>query len=364
MAEGLRSFYDLIVVGAGPAGSRAAQEAARRGVKVLLIDRKERIGFPVQCAELVSQWVFRHASFSPNAIVQSIEAMILHLPDQAPLKMKHPGYMLSRSLFDQELTIAAVEAGTELSIGTRALHVSSEGILLQQGAKERWIQAKVIIGADGVHSVVARSVHRSASREVRALQYEIVLFEPQSHIDIYFHPDFEGGYAWLFPKGKSANVGIGVTASKTALLQELLDRFLRELKNTGRLPRIEIVSKTGGSIPCEPREKIVFGNILLVGDAAGHAHPITGAGILNALIGGQLAGKIAAEAILRGDLQHLNHYEAECREAFGRSLRYAFFKRNFLEEHWNRPDRDWNTLIRQTWVGFKDYYQERRKEKR
>ncbi len=130
------------------------------------------------------------------------------------------------------------------------------------------------------------------------------------------------------------------------------------------MPRIEIVSKTGGSIPCEPREKIVFDNILLVGDAAGHAHPITGAGILNAIISGQIAGKIAAEAILRKDLQHLNHYETECRDAFGQSLQYGFLKRNFLEEQWHRPDRDWNTLIRQTWVGFKEYYQERRKEKR
>ena len=73
----------------------------------------------------------------------------------------------------------------------------------------------------------------------------------------------------------------------------------------------------------------MFGNILLVGDAAGHAHPITGAGILNAVIGGEMAGRIAAEAIARGDLDHLENYEIEWRETFGKSLSYGALKRKF-----------------------------------
>jgi flavin-dependent dehydrogenase len=194
-----------------------------------------------------------------------------------------------------------------------------------------------------------------------ALQYEVVLFEPQFHADIYFHPDYEGGYAWFFPKGKTANVGIGVIPSKASLLPELLDRFLNQLKDSGKLPRIEIVSKTGGSIPCEPREQTVFGNILLAGDAAGHAHPITGAGIFNAVLGGAIAGRIAAEAIIQGDLSRLKNYETECHEAFGESLRYGLLKRSFLEENWNKPEIDFETLIKKTWVGFKEYYEDRKK---
>lgn len=355
--------YDLIVIGAGPAGSSAAQAAAQRGVKVLLIDRRQRIGFPVQCAELVSQWISSHASFDSKAAIQSIDTMIVHLPDGTTFKMKNPGYMLDRSLFDKELATSAALSGAELSTGTKALESSSEGVLIEFNSKREWVRAKVIIGADGVHSMVARWTKQPSSKQMAALQYEVVLFEPQTHTDIYFQPDYEGGYAWFFPKGNTANAGIGVIPSKTSLLSALLDFFLNNLKDSGILPRIEIVSKTGGSIPCEPRKQTVFGNILLVGDAAGHAHPITGAGILNAVIGGAMAGTIAAEAILMEDLGHLKNYETEWNESFGKSLRYGFLKRNFLEENWNKKEVDFNTLIRTTWVGFKEYYAERRKEK-
>lgn len=361
MAEGLRSSYDLIIVGAGPSGSSAARAAALKGIKVLLIDQKQRIGFPVQCAELVSQWISTHASFDSNAVIQSVDEMIVHLPGEHSFKFKNPGYMLNRFLFDKEMATSAVIAGSEISPGTRALQISSEGVLLQHGAQEKWIRAKVMIGADGVHSTVARSTGTPALKQLVALQYEVVLFEPQSNADIYFHPDYEGGYAWLFPKGNTANAGIGVTPSKTSLLPELLHHFLNHLKDSRKLPRIEILSKTGGSIPCEPREQTVYGNILLVGDAAGHTHPITGAGILNAVLGGSMAGTIAAEAIIREDLGHLKNYETQWREAFGNSLQYAYVKRNFLEENWNKGEVDFNALIRKTWVSFKEYYKERRK---
>jgi geranylgeranyl reductase family protein len=362
MAEGFNASYDIIVVGAGPAGSTAAREAARRGAKVLLIDRKQRIGLPVQCAELVSRWVFRHASLSPGSTIHPIETMITHLPGGATCEMKGPGYMLDRSLFDKELAASAVLAGAEISTGTKAIECSSEGVLIEGGGKKGWIQTKVIIGADGVHSTVAHLMEPSPLKTMVALQYEVVLFEPQSHVDVFFHPDYEGGYAWFFPKGRTANVGIGVLPCKTSKLPDLLNGFLNQLGRSGKPPRVEIVSKTSGSIPCEPRRQTVFENILLAGDAAGHAHPITGAGILNAVLAGQMAGKIAAEAIDGGDLQHLKTYEVEWREAFGKTLSYGASKRKILEENWNKPETDFESLIRKTWVGFKEYYKDRRKK--
>jgi len=355
--------YDILVIGAGPAGSTAAQASAKRGLNVLLIEKKQRIGIPVQCAELVSQWVSRHASFDPRSIVQSIETMSIHLPNEKTFEMKSPGYMLDRSLFDKEVAASAIRSGAEVLTETRALETSSEGVLIEQGSKKEWIRAKVIIGADGVHSTVARWMKQPPIRMMVALQHEVALFNPQVHVDIYFHPDYEGGYGWFFPKGKTANVGIGVPPQKTSMLPELLNHFLTLLKDSGKLPRIEIVSKTGGSIPCESRRQTVFGNTLIVGDAAGHAHPITGAGILNAVIAGEIAGRIAAEAIIRGDLHYLENYESEWRETFGGTLRYGFHKRVFLDENWNKEGIDFERLIKKTWVGFKEYYEERKKWK-
>jgi flavin-dependent dehydrogenase len=123
---------------------------------------------------------------------------------------------------------------------------------------------------------------------------------------------------------------------------------------------IQIVSETGGFIPCEFYRKNLFQNVLLAGDAAGHAHPITGAGIFNAAVGGEIAGRIAAEAVAKRDLNYLEQYETEWRETFGEALSYGASKRKFLEENWNQPGVDFEGLIRKTWVGFKEYYQDRR----
>ncbi|OGP87749.1 MAG: hypothetical protein A2156_16155 [Deltaproteobacteria bacterium RBG_16_48_10] len=353
--------YDIVVIGAGPAGSCAAQAAARRGAKVLLIDRRQRLGIPVQCAEFVPQWISRHASFSSTCIMQRVEKMITHLPDRITDEMKSPGYMLDRSLFDKELAASAILSGAKISIGTKAVGLSPEGLVVEQGSKIKTISSKLFIGADGACSSMARFVGQPSLRTIAALQYEVVLSEPQNHVDVYFHQHYEGGYAWLFPKGKTANAGVGVVFSKASQLPDLLGNFLDFLKGSKKLQGIQIVSKTGGFIPCEFYKKNLFKNVLLVGDAAGHAHPITGAGILNAVIAGELAGRVAAEAIVKEDLGLLNNYDREWQETVGKSLSYGTFKRRFLEEHWDKPGVGFEELVRKTWVGFKEYYEDRRK---
>ena len=222
-------------------------------------------------------------------------------------------------------------------------------------------RSKVFIGADGATSTVARFVGKNPLKTIAALQYEVVLSEPQNHVDVYFHKDYEGGYGWFFPKGKTANAGIGVVSSKASRLPDLLGNFLDFLRGSNKLQEIQILSKTAGLIPCEFYGKNLFKNVLLIGDAAGHAHPITGAGILNAVIAGELAGRVAAEAIVKEDLGVLNNYDREWQETVGKSLSYGTFKRKFLEEHWNKPGVDFEELVRKTWVGFKEYHADRRK---
>jgi geranylgeranyl reductase family protein len=353
--------YDIVIIGAGPAGASAARAAALRGRNVLLIDRRQRVGVPVQCAEFVPQWVSRYAHFSSKCILQTIDLMVTRLPDGTSYEMKSPGYMLDRSLFDKELVASAILSGGKISIETRAVNLSPQGLVVERGLKTEVIQSKVFIGADGVHSSIARCVGQPPLKTIVGLQYEVVMPEPQNHVDVFFHKDYEGGYAWFFPKGRTANAGVGVIPQKTTLLLRLMDHFLDHLVGSKRLSSIEIVAKTGGSIPCEKSRKTVFENILLAGDAAGHAHPITGAGIFNAVMGGEIAGRIAAESVEKGDLRYLGNYEIEWQEAFGKSLSYGGLKREFLEKNWNKPEVDFGGLIRKTWVGFKEYCEDRRK---
>jgi len=367
MAEGaldqvpITRSYDIVIVGAGPAGSRAAQAAAEEGARVLLIDRRQRIGVPVQCGEFVPQWISRYVQFSSASILQTVEKMVTHLPDGTSYEMKGPGYMLDRSLFDKELATLAVLSGAQISTETKAVGLSSEGLIVERGGKQEIVKSRVIIGADGVHSSIARCLGLPPHKTMAALQYEVANPHPQSHVDIFFHGDYEGGYAWFFPKGRTANVGLGIVPPQASLLSDRLNHFLNSPARSKRLSNVAIVGKTGGFIPCEALRQTVFGNILLVGDAAGHAHPITGAGILNAVVGGEIAGRIAAQAIAKGDLCYLENYEIEWRETFGKSLSYGAFKREFLEKNWNKAEVRFEDLIRQTWVGFKEYYRDRKR---
>jgi flavin-dependent dehydrogenase len=292
--------------------------------------------------------------------MQKVEKMVTHLPGRVD-EMKSPGYMLDRSLFDKDLAASAVLAGAKISIGTTAIGLSPEGLIVEHGSKKNAIPSKVFIGADGATSTVARVIGRNPLKTIAALQYEVVLSKPQNHVDVYFHKDYERGYGWFFPKGKTANAGIGVASSKASRLPDLLRDFLDFLRGSNRLQEIQIVSKTAGLIPCEFYGKNLFKNVLLIGDAAGHAHPITGAGILNAVIAGELAGRVAAEAIVKEDLRVLNKYDSEWEETVGKSLSYGAFKRRFLEEHWDEPGVDFEELVRKTWVGFKEYHADRRK---
>jgi len=357
----MTEIYDILVIGAGPAGSSAARAAAERGARVLLIDKRQQIGVPVQCAEFVHQAISRYASYSSKCVLQEIEKMVTHLPDGTENEMRSPGFMLDRSAFDKELASSAVLSGARISIDTKAIGRLTEGVAVEKKGKRSTIQAKVIIGADGVHSTAARWMDHSPQKRVVALQYEVVHSHLQKETNVFFHRDYEGGYGWFFPKGKTVNVGVGVVPRKASLLLQLMDDFLNKLIQLKRLKTIEIIGKTGGSVPCGGPRPSVSGNLMIVGDAAGHAHPITGAGILNAVIGGEIAGRTAAEAVARNDLLYLETYEREWREAFGNSLTYGALKRESLEAKWNQPGIDFEDLIRKTWVGFKEYYEDRKK---
>ena len=354
--------YDIIIVGAGPAGSSAAIAAAQRGVKVLLVDQRQRIGVPVQCAEFVPQWISRVVPFSSTSVVQRIERMITYLPDGSTYEMKSPGYMLDRSIFDKELAASAVQEGAHLSVQTRVTGLTPEGVVIEGGEGKKFIRSKVVIGADGVRSSVAQWVSGRRRKEIVAFQYEVVIPRPMDTVEVFFSREVEGGYAWFFPKGKTANAGIGIIPQKANLLTTLLTEFLDRLVDMKGLSGVHVVGKTGGAIPCEEPGRTVFGNVLLVGDAAGHAHPITGAGILNAVIGGEMAGRISAEAVIGKNLMHLRNYESEWFELFGESLSHAASKRQFMEENWNNNNLNFDELIHKTWVGFKEYYKDRRKQ--
>jgi digeranylgeranylglycerophospholipid reductase len=342
--------YDVAVVGAGPAGSMAALEAARDGASVILLERRREVGIPVQCAEYVPWQLAEQVPWTPDCVAQPISTMQTFLPDGEIVESPNRGYMIHRWAFDQHLTRCAVQAGAVLWLQTRAVERTADGLVVRQAGRDLEVEAKVIIGADGPRSTVGRWVGTVNSEIVAAAQCTVTLPQPLAATRIYFEPDYVGGYGWFFPKGNQANVGVAVRAGLG--LGECLAHFLARLS----IDRQAIVGRTAGLLPSGgPLGCTWHDNIILVGDAAGQAHPITGAGVANACLCGQMAGRAAARAVRSGNVDSLGEYEAEWRDFLGGALLHAADKRRFLDANWSDDRRSLSAVLREAWVAFPGY---------
>lgn len=344
--------YDVVVVGAGPAGATAAETAARMGVRVLLLDSKTRPGTPVQCAEYVPTAVKRYIRLQPGCVVQRIDSLRTFINDQLVSTLAAPGYMLDRAVFDSSLVQQAREAGAEFWPGAKAAARTDREVVVRRNGQEVKIACKVIIGADGPRSTVGQWMDSQNQSFMIGLQYRMPLCEPQSSTDVYFCPQYRGGYAWLFPKGDTANAGVGVNLNFKHVIQELLRDFLKGMTTRGILGETPLDS-TAGLIPVGgPLPVIHRDNMLLVGDAAGHTHAVTGGGIMSAIIDGKLAGQAAAKAVLHNDLSRLAEYPEQWRSLLGRFLGRAARQREECDRNWTCDPEKFANLIKRTWISF------------
>jgi digeranylgeranylglycerophospholipid reductase len=326
---------DVVVLGLGPAGASAAAEAARRGCRVIALDRKKEAGIPVQCAELLPGLLEVDAA----AVRQRIDAMLTFVEDDAPdRKPDFPGRMLDRAAFDASLVREAIQAGAECRFG----------VLLKALPK---VSAKVIIGADGPRSVAGRAIG-SVNRElVETRQITVPLLASHSATDIFLSANIPGGYGWLFPKGDVANLGAGVVPERKGALKAIVERLHERLKREGRVGS-RVLATTGGAIPVggmlKPTGHLNETLVLLAGDAAGLANPVTGAGIAAAVHSGRMAGEAAAEYLSKGT----QRYEEDLEDLFQAALERARRRRRELME--SSMDK---THLRRGWIAYPEYWQ-------
>jgi digeranylgeranylglycerophospholipid reductase len=345
---------DVLVVGAGPAGSTAARFAARKGVSVILLERREHVGLPVRCAEYVPLPVSRYVDLNlPGLLVQSVRAMETHIPGEPIRETVAPGAMINRDRFDQALADLAVKAGACLKTGFQARTHAGDQVLARGPGEDISVSCRVIIGADGPCSQVGRWMGSRHKEFLRGAQIRVSLTNPLDHTRIYFRPYLKGGYGWLFPKGNLANVGIGLDHSSEPGPRNVLGQFRLELIEEGLIGE-DILGTGGGLVPAGGLTVAVRDNMILAGDAAGTCHPITGAGVGNALVSGEMAGMAAAEAVLKGTLQPLLEYEKELMDLLGHSLTHGVRKRKAMMEHWSEAE--FKETVHAHWVAFKDYH--------
>jgi digeranylgeranylglycerophospholipid reductase len=347
---------DLFCVGLGPAGASAAAEAARRGLRVVAVDRRREAGRPVQCAEFVPALIGIEVGSLLPAVRQEIASMITFVEADAPdLQPDFRGTMLDRARFDALLVERALAAGATCRFGVTVRDVAPDGrATLSDGAI---VEARVLIGADGPRSIVGDAIGSRNAALVETRQITVPLRTPHEATDIFLSDMIPGGYGWLFPKGDVANVGAGVVPQARAELKPIVDRLHRSLVEAGRVGQ-EVLALTGGLIPVggmlEPRGVLGATQALLAGDAAGLANPVTGAGIAAAVYSGKLAGE-AASAIVAGDAQAADDYAEELQTVFGASLERALRRRRELAAHAGTPQSR-NAALRRGWIAYPEYW--------
>ncbi len=336
---------DVLVLGLGPAGAAAAAEAARRGCKVVALERKREPGLPVQCAEFVPAMIGLEVGELNGAVRQRISSMATFVEeDAADRQADFPGLMLDRAAFDALLVARAVRAGADCRFGRQLQRLTPEGVAkLRDGTA---LRARCIIGADGPRSQAGRAIGSVNTELVETRQVTVPLRRAHAATDIFLSADIPGGYGWLFPKGDVANLGAGVSPSRRARLKPILEKL-----HSGLGDRVgkEILATTGGAIPVggllRPWGRLGETLVLLAGDAAGLANPVTGAGIAAAVQSGRLAGEAAAN----GDAAA---YQEELEDLFGAALARALRRRRELMEQ--VPTK---AALRRGWIAYPEYWQ-------
>ena len=343
----MKSEYDVVVVGAGPAGSIAAKTAAQKGLSVLMIEKRQEIGDPVRCAEGVSKiWLRKHIEPDHRWICSDVKGSRIYAPDGTMVEMAEEiaggevGYVLERKIFDRALAYESAKAGAEVMVKTRATDLIMEngfvkGVKVMHLGETHDIKAKIVIGADGVESKVGRWAGIDTSIKPIDLETCAQYLMSGTGIDqnyCYFYIGNEiapAGYVWIFPKGHDlANVGIGILGSKSGEKKAIyyLDEFVKK-----NYPNARILEMDVGGVPvCGSIEKTIANGLMLVGDAARQSDPITGGGIINAMEAGKIAGEVAYNAISKGDVstKALKEYEDKWRTTIGHEIDNSLIVKN------------------------------------
>jgi geranylgeranyl reductase family protein len=344
-------MHEVVVVGAGPAGSIAAIVLAKQGCRVLLVDQAE---FPRDkvCGDGIGWNSIRLLSELGLSLESSIPE--LHRCGRArgispsgyvyqgsfPQKDDHyqHGYVIPRKHFDHSLWEFALQQGAEFERFRVTEPIIEKGRVCgvrgTMNGKTVEHRARMTIAADGANSVIARFL---CSGSASARHYAVAmrayfggLQGADDCVEFYFNQTDLPGYGWVFPLGEGvANIGIGLrldTYRKNGeSLRQAFGRFLRDPRLAEKLSKATPIGEARGfllPLASRPLQR-VYDGVILVGDAGAFVSPLTGGGIYNAMESGRIAAEVALEALQGegGSLEELREFEVRWRSVLGRKLR-------------------------------------------
>lgn len=355
--EILSRQYDSVVVGAGPAGSLAAETLAGAGHSVLLLEKHRESGIPLCCAEAIS---LKSLSLfcQPDAkwTAAPINGAVLYSPDGTEVSVPWPGvgYVLERKLFDRWLAQRAAEASALTLFNAEAVGLIPgqngrfSGVKVLYQDKVHNVTCRAVIGADGVESLTGAWAGLNTAMKPDGLhscaQYLMSgIGGTKDMVRFWVGQEVApGGYLWVFPKGEGrANVGLGILGSLAGGKKpgEYLDRFVEK-----HFPQARVIETMCGGTPAlEEGHPMVSKNVLLAGDAARLTDPLSGAGIAIAMASGQMAARQVAEYLKTGSEKSLEDYPGLWWSGLWKDIKYhAKVRRAFLK----LSDDDMNRIAR------------------
>jgi geranylgeranyl reductase family protein len=327
---------DVIVIGAGPAGSIAAQKLAEGGVRTTLFEKSETPGKDNVCAGMLELSCATKYAVDPT-IFEKVIYKGLHVFDSATVEIDNPeGYvMILRDRFDRYLAERAVSKGADLRVRTRVTHVN----VVQKGLvevryqiekrKEQSMRSRAVVIADGPHTLSSRcfpglGFPKAPKNLFFAFSCDVeAIGNSMNHFEMYYSDKLaDWGYGWIFPKKDMLNFGVGCRVpeyeSDKSILTRRLDYLWKEHPRASEiLKNRRLIRKRGAMVPQKIASKVVQDSVLVAGDAAGMADSLVAAGIQNAMYSGDWAATVLKEALQqdRMDAAFLTSYEQKWKKS-------------------------------------------------
>jgi geranylgeranyl reductase len=338
--------FDIVIVGGGPAGATAAHDLARAGAQVLLLDRAGRIK---PCGGAIPPKAIADFDIPDSQLVAKVQRARMVSPKGARVTIPIEGGfvgMVDREHFDEWLRTRAAEAGATRATGAfsrierdpdgRAVVIYRPKAAAAMDPETR-VRARIVIGADGARSNVARQEVPGGDKIPYVIAYHEIIETPDSvdwdgaQCDVVYDgrisPDF---YGWVFPHGKSTSVGMG-----TEIRDFDLKKATADLRDASGLRDARTIRREGAPIPLKPLSVWDNGrDVVLAGDAAGVVAPASGEGIYYAMLGGRFAADAALATLTSGDPRKLK----TARKRFMRLHGGVFWILGEMQKYWYRDD--------------------------
>jgi geranylgeranyl diphosphate/geranylgeranyl-bacteriochlorophyllide a reductase len=336
--------FDVVVVGGGPSGATVANDLAKAGRSVMLLDRAGRIK---PCGGAVPPRLIRDFDIPAELIVARVTSARMIAPSNIGVDMPiENGYvgMVDRETFDEFLRERAQRSGAQRVTGTfDSIGRDPDGVsrlVYRSEGELRTVRARYIVGADGANSAVQRATLPKSERVPFVFAYHEIVRAPATNTPTFDHkrcdviyqgsasPDF---YGWIFPHGETMSIGTG-TANKGFSLKGSVAQMRKEAGLDG----YETIRSEGAPIPLRPLKRWDNGrDVLLIGDAAGVVAPASGEGIYYAMFSARLAAEAVELALATGSAKALKTARKRFMKAHGR----IFWVLGLLQYFWYRNDK-------------------------